>query len=517
LRSFSSTTTLLVTVVVTCLLGVQPAVALPTEPLPSDPLTPAAPPDDTSDAPTEGTIGVGNVAHRGNSSTAPENSLSAVRQAIADEANFHGVDVHRTKDSRLVVLHDRTLARTTNVEQVFPRREPWRVSNFTWDEIKQLDAGGWFHPSYTGERVPSLSQLVKRLDQSPSGVFLEVKNPSASPGIGTQVVEVIRRNTDWLDEDGTDHRLVVQSFDGGFLEKFNEAHPRIPVGALGGYDPSNFGWLDQINVHHSKLQPAEVDRAHRAGVQVSTFVVDSRDQMEAMLDMGVDAISTNRPRLLNDVLEERGRQMPRRRYEADGATQVGSAWSVRAPARALLATRIPVRTTFTDSGGEPVRWSWVTLQTRHSGAWHDIQRLATDRNGKVSTSLWLRRDIRVRWVPSGESPAGSEPSTAAAIDGRRAATVVRLDGRGRTRKGSFVRLSVRWGSENDRQVSGRSTLWHRPRGADKWRRIRVGRVSDGDRTYWVRPRRTTRYQVRTARGWWWRGDRDNHRVVVRRG
>lgn len=502
---------MVVIAVVTSLFGVSPALALRTEPLLPDPR-----PEDTTDAPTDDTPGVGNVAHRGNSRTAPENSYPAIRQAIADRADFHGVDLHRTRDGRLVVLHDRSLRRTTNVEQVFPNRAPWRVRDFTWEEIRQLDAGAWFHPSYTGVRVPTLAQLLRRLSRSPSGLFLEVKNPSEHPGIGSQVVDTIRRNTDWLDRDGTDHRLVVQSFDGRFLEDFHEEHPRIPVGALGRYAVSDLEWLDQINVNHRDLDPYEVRRAHRAGVQVATFVVNDRARMETMLDMGVDAISTNKPRLLNDVLASRGQQLHHRQYEVDRASQVGATMTVSAPKRAMLATRVPARTRFVDRQGEPVRWRWVTLQTRHSGRWHDVQRLATDRNGRVSTTLWLRRDIKVRWVPGPGAPFASERSTAARVDGRKAATTVRLGGRKKVSPGATVRLAVRWRSEDGRRISGRSTLWARPQGADKWKRIRTRRVRDGHRTFRVHPSRTTRYQVRAAGGWWWKHDRNNHRVVVRK-
>lgn len=501
---------MVVIAVVTSLLGVPAALALPAEPA-----RPEAPPGDTSDAPTDDTVGVGNVAHRGNSRTAPENSFPAIRQAMANRADFHGVDVHRTRDGRLVVLHDRSLRRTTNVERVFPHRRPWRVRDFTWREIRRLDAGSWFHPSYTGERVPSLAQVLRRLNRSPSGLFLEVKNPADHPGIGTQIVETIRRNTDWLDRDGTDHRLVVQSFNGRFLERFNDAHPRIPVGELGRYDVSDLEWLDQVNVNHRDLSPAEVDRAHRAGVQVSTFVVDRRERMETMLDMGVDAISTNKPRLLNAVLESRGQQLQHRHYPGEQGSQVGGSLTVNAPGRARLATRVPARTRFTDRHGEPVRWRWVTLQTRHSGRWHDIQRLATDLNGRVSTTLWLRRDIKVRWVPGPGAPFASEGSSAKRIDARKAGTTVRLGGRTRVRHGAPVRLNVRWRSERGRKVSGRSTLWSRPRGAGRWKRIRTRRVHDGHRTFRVHPRRTTRYQVRASGGRWWRGDRNHHRVVVR--
>ncbi|MGH3356618.1 MAG: glycerophosphodiester phosphodiesterase, partial [Nocardioidaceae bacterium] len=501
MQTRSRVAALLVATLAAALLSAHPSLAVPT-----DPETPDIPPGDKENAPTEGTLGVGNVAHRGNSITAPENTMSAVRQAVADSGDFQGIDVYRTRDSRLVVLHDRSLARTTNVEKVFPDRDPWRVSDFSLEEVRRLDAGSWFAASYTGERIPTLTGLLRRLNQSPSGVFLELKNPSDQPGIGEQVVDAITNNTDWLKADGTDHRLVLQSFDGAYLERFNTAHPNIPVGELGGYDPSDFDWLDQINVNHSTLTPEELDRAHSAGVQVSVFVVDTRDRMEAMSDMGVDAISTNRPRLLNDVLTERGRTMLHPQYDAERATRVGSAWSASAPSDSLLATRVPVRTTFRDSQGAPVRWTWVTLQTYHSGSWHNIQRRATDLNGKVSTSLWLRRDIKVRWVPRRGSPPNAEASLARKIDGRRADTVVRLGGPDTARRGDRVRLAVRWRSENHRRVSGPATLWSRPRGAEQWSRIRTGQVTNGDSTFRVRARRTTRYQVRAAGGWWWRGD-----------
>jgi hypothetical protein len=161
-------------------------------------------------------------------------------------------------------------------------------------------------------------------------------------------------------------------------------------------------------------------------------------------------------------------------YEAERASWIGSAWTADAPREAPLATRVPVRTTFRDSQGAPVRWTWVTLQTYHHGSWHNIQRRATDRNGKVSTSLWLRRDIKVRFVPERDSPPNAEPSRAGRIDARRADTVVRLGGRDRARRGSLVRLSVRWRSEDGRLVSGPSSLWSRQRGADRWSRIRTG-------------------------------------------
>src|SRR5262245_34104473 len=96
------------------------------------PVTSASPSQTSDTLPADGTEsplptgrGIGNVAHKGASTNAPEDTLAAIKQAIAEGADFVGIDVHRTKDNQLVVLHDPTLARTTNVEEVFPGRAPW--------------------------------------------------------------------------------------------------------------------------------------------------------------------------------------------------------------------------------------------------------------------------------------------------------------------------------------------------------------------------------------------------------
>ncbi len=502
---------LLAAVVLGPALTVTPAAATTTPPTPEP-----QQPGDMSNSPTEGTLGVANVAHRGFSVAAPENTMPAVSQAIAEESDFQGIDVHRTADSKLVVLHDRSLARTTNVEKVYPDRAPWDVGDFTYDELQRLDAGSWFHSSYHGTRIPTLAEMLNDLDQAPSGVYLEVKQPSEYPGIGDQVVRAIRDNTDWLEPGGTDHRLVVQSFDEDFLRDLHDRYPTVPVGALGAYEQSDLDWLDQINVHYTQLDRDEVGRAHDVGVQVSTFVVNGKDDMETMLDTGVDAISTDRPRLLHDVLVERGLAMPHPTYDARRASLSGTAWQVSAPESARLATRVPVSASLADESGRPVRWSWTTLETYYQGSWHPIQHRATGADGQVSTSLWLRRDVKVRWVPSQEAPTGAGPSAAERIDGVKAPTVARLGGPHRIRKGARARLTLRWHNDLGRPVTGRAALWARPRGADHWSRLRTRRVTKGYRTFTVRPRRTVRYQVRAAPGWWWRGDRNLHRVVVRR-
>src|SRR5690349_18169844 len=94
------------------------------------------------------------VAHRGASDRAPENTLSAVRLGADLGADAIEVDLQRTRDGALVLLHDSGLARTTDAAVRFRDRGPWSVGSMTLAEVKRLDAGSWKSSRWTGERVP---------------------------------------------------------------------------------------------------------------------------------------------------------------------------------------------------------------------------------------------------------------------------------------------------------------------------------------------------------------------------
>src|SRR5688500_13615694 len=96
------------------------------------------------------------IAHRGARARAPENTLAAVREAAALGADAVEVDVQRTRDGALVLVHDATLSRTTDAASRLPRRGPWSVGSMTLREIRRLDAGSWKAPEYAGQRVPTL-------------------------------------------------------------------------------------------------------------------------------------------------------------------------------------------------------------------------------------------------------------------------------------------------------------------------------------------------------------------------
>ncbi|PNG17153.1 glycerophosphodiester phosphodiesterase [Streptomyces cahuitamycinicus] len=244
------------------------------------------------------------IAHRGASAYAPENTLAAVDRAAELGIRWVENDVQRTRDGELVVLHDDNLRRTTDVEEVFPGRSPWKVKDFTAAEIARLDAGSWFGPAYAGARVPTLEQFVHRLERHHQKLLLEIKNPELYPGIERQTLKVLS-NEGWLDRSHLAGRLIVQSFSADSVRTVHELKPGVKTGLLGTppvadlLDVAEFA--DQINPSHSSLSPAYVssvrafDGPHGSRLEVFAWTVDDARTARRIAGYGVDGIITNRP------------------------------------------------------------------------------------------------------------------------------------------------------------------------------------------------------------------------------
>ena len=128
---------------------------------------------------------------------APENTLAAIRLALRQGADYIENDIMRTKDGRLVITHDLSLARTTDVEQAFPDRTSYQVADYTLAEIKQLDAGSWFGAEFAGQRILTLREWVEAVGSS-AGMLLEAKDPWAFPGIETDIDKELRSIPTWF-------------------------------------------------------------------------------------------------------------------------------------------------------------------------------------------------------------------------------------------------------------------------------------------------------------------------------
>ncbi|MFS8203127.1 glycerophosphodiester phosphodiesterase [Streptomyces sp. CWNU-52B] len=253
------------------------------------------------------------VAHRGASAQAPENTLAAIDRA--DRLGFRWVenDVQRTKDGQLVVIHDESLARTTDVEEVFPDRAPWKVKDFTAAEIARLDAGSWFSPRYAGARVPTLKQYMNRVSHNHQKLVLEIKSPALYPGIEKETLKVLS-NEGWLGPAQVRSKLVIQSFDADSIRTVHALRPDVKTGFLGtppvGELPAYAQFADQINSAHTTISLGYVaaihglEGPHGKPLEIFTWTVDTPEDTRRVADLGVNGIITNKPDVVRETLHE---------------------------------------------------------------------------------------------------------------------------------------------------------------------------------------------------------------------
>lgn len=234
------------------------------------------------------------VAHRGSSGRAPENTLASFRMAVDDGAEMIELDARLSSDEELVVMHDRTLRRTTGCRGAVRLR--------TVAALKECDAGSWFSPEFSGEQIPTLQEVFDLLPAS-MPVNIEVKTDGdrrrAAPLVSKLIRCIIRNHAL--------SRVIVSSFDHRFLQLLHAAAPRLSIGALilplagSPRRPHTYArtlgaqWLVYSRRQISKRV---VERAHRSGLRVGCYTVNSEREYKRVGRCGVDAIVTNHPALM---------------------------------------------------------------------------------------------------------------------------------------------------------------------------------------------------------------------------
>ncbi|MER5750973.1 glycerophosphodiester phosphodiesterase family protein [Streptomyces sp. NPDC002088] len=251
------------------------------------------------------------IAHRGASAYAPENTLAAIDKAAQLGIGWVENDVQRTKDGELVVIHDDSLRRTTNVEKVFPGRSPWKVKDFTAAQIARLDAGSWFGPAYTGARVPTLKQYMRRVEHNHQNLLLEIKNPELYPGIEQQTLKLLG-NEGWLDRQHLARRLIVQSFSADSVRIVHDLKPGVRTGFLGSPSladlPAYAKFADQINPSYGSLSRTYVSVVHAftgphgKPMAVAAWTVNDAATARTVAAYGVDGVITNKPDVVRRAL-----------------------------------------------------------------------------------------------------------------------------------------------------------------------------------------------------------------------
>jgi glycerophosphoryl diester phosphodiesterase len=273
------------------------------------------------------------VAHRGASGYAPEHTRASYRLGLEQGADYIEQDVAVTKDGVLICLHDPTLERTTNVEEVFPERASvvawegksvrgWLANDFTLAEIKRLDAGSWFDAKFAGEKIPTFQEAID-LVKGKAGLYPELKLPelyaSRNVDVVKMLVDALARNG--LSGPNADPKtpVVIQTFNPDTVRRLASMRLGLPLVLL-LYDAGSDSWgsLESLvavkaagatGVGPAKTilqkHPQFVSWAHALGLTVTPYTFRARspgtfasvrDEMAYFLDtLDVDAVFTDNP------------------------------------------------------------------------------------------------------------------------------------------------------------------------------------------------------------------------------
>jgi glycerophosphoryl diester phosphodiesterase len=228
------------------------------------------------------------TAHRGSSLKAPENTLSAIRQAITDGADYAEIDVQTTADGVVVVMHDADLSRISSVTT--------RLHKIEYDELRTIDIGSWFSPDFAEERIANLEEVIE-LARGRIKLNIELKYNRPDPELAGMVGHIVREQ-EFIEE------CVITSLDTDALIQFRKRFPEVRIGLIVFRSVGNplQSDVDFVSMHAGRVTSGFVKQAHKRNKAVHVWTVNDAHNALAMIEMGVDNIITDKPEGLRKLL-----------------------------------------------------------------------------------------------------------------------------------------------------------------------------------------------------------------------
>lgn len=229
------------------------------------------------------------TAHRGLSSLAPENTLSAFKKAIQFGCDSIELDVQLSADHIPVVFHDQTVNRCTNGQG--------KVSDLTWHELRLLDAGLWFSDEFEGEYIPSLAEVLSLAASKKININIELKTfPGCDIDLLCEKVALVIMESEIDDE-----QLLFSSFSTDALLCIAQSAPTIRRGQLWQTIPYDFlnilQQIDAYSVHcdYRFLTEQQAVKVKSAGFQLHCYTANFPELVKEHGNWGVDRIITDTP------------------------------------------------------------------------------------------------------------------------------------------------------------------------------------------------------------------------------
>lgn len=234
---------------------------------------------------------VSNVAHRGATAYTPENTIAAFDLAVDMKADYIEIDVQRSKDGELVLIHDTTVDRTTD--------GTGKVGDLTLQQLRSLDAGSWKGEQFAGEPIPTFEEILDHY-HGKIGILIELKAPELYPGIEEQVAAaLIERNL----HKPQNEKIIIQSFNFESIKKMDQLLPKVPIGVLTSNRADTTlealqefsTYADWFNPSYGIVTEELVNQVHSLGMQIGSWTVRSQEAADFLFEMGVDAIISDYP------------------------------------------------------------------------------------------------------------------------------------------------------------------------------------------------------------------------------
>ncbi|USK39556.1 glycerophosphodiester phosphodiesterase [Cytobacillus firmus] len=234
---------------------------------------------------------VDNIAHRGATGYAPENTIAGFDLAVDMKADYIEIDVQRSKDGELVVIHDTTVDRTTN--------GTGKVVDLTFDFLRSLDAGSWKGEQFAGEPIPTFEEILDRY-HGKVGILIELKAPELYPGIEEQVADALKERN--LDKPQNE-KIIIQSFNFDSMKTMDQLLPKVPIGVLTSNRADTTAealkefsaYADWFNPSYGIVSEELVNQVHSLGMQIGSWTVRSQEAADFLFEMEMDAIITDYP------------------------------------------------------------------------------------------------------------------------------------------------------------------------------------------------------------------------------
>lgn len=230
--------------------------------------------------------------HRGASAYAPMNTIPAFELAYQQGADGVELDVHRTKDEHVVVLHDFSVDATTNATG--------DVSKMTLAQLKALDAGSWFDPIFANTRIPTLEEVFLAVGRQ-LFINIEIKSRTIeSDGLEALVANLIYKY-------GMQERVIVSSFNPYALMRFRGIMAHVPIAYLTAPDlhipPPDGLCFEACHPYEGSLDETNLSHYRAIAPIINTWTVNNSDRAIALAQLGVNGIITDDPRTILQALD----------------------------------------------------------------------------------------------------------------------------------------------------------------------------------------------------------------------